>query len=223
MPAIAYFHARTYSDRSSPTDDPKVKTVLENLRAEHGIEKRAKDPLLFDDLHTVIGGIDRTTMVGRRDRALLLVAFHAALGRSEIVGLNISDIEDSAGGIRLRVRTAGAEPTYVALTQEDSAEAILALTEWMAILKHADPDDPVFTGTIRSCGRARMIDARYVRVLQARIAAAGIKGDYAGESMVTGCQRWMQSRGVRAVDIIAHTRQKSLDALVKRRPHLRDA
>jgi site-specific recombinase XerD len=45
-----------------------------------------------------------TDLRGLRDRALLLLGFAAALRRSELVALNVDDIEENAEGILVIIR-----------------------------------------------------------------------------------------------------------------------
>jgi integrase len=43
------------------------------------------------------------TLIGRRDRAILLIGFAAALRRSELAALNVADVEQHADGLLLRI------------------------------------------------------------------------------------------------------------------------
>jgi integrase len=42
-------------------------------------------------------------LIGLSDRALLLLGFTGAFRRSELVALNVSDIEETAEGLRVRI------------------------------------------------------------------------------------------------------------------------
>jgi hypothetical protein len=44
------------------------------------------------------------TLAGKRDRALLSLGWAAAFRRSELVALEVADIEPAPGGIRMHVR-----------------------------------------------------------------------------------------------------------------------
>lgn len=48
--------------------------------------------------------MDESSLIGLRDRALLLIGFAAALRRSELVALDISDITETADGLKLSIR-----------------------------------------------------------------------------------------------------------------------
>jgi integrase len=47
---------------------------------------------------------------GRRDRLLLLFGFAGALRRSELVALQVDDIAEVGGGLRLRIRRGKTDP-----------------------------------------------------------------------------------------------------------------
>jgi integrase len=52
----------------------------------------------------MIATLDQATLIGARDRALLLLGFAGALRRSELVALDIADIVETPDGLKLRIR-----------------------------------------------------------------------------------------------------------------------
>jgi integrase len=87
----------------SPTIDPVVKTTWKGIRRTLGTGQRGKDPILTDDLRTIVCLLP-TLMAGVRDRCLLLLGFASALRRSELVGLDIEDLTFRDEGLVLQVR-----------------------------------------------------------------------------------------------------------------------
>ncbi|WP_149651746.1 tyrosine-type recombinase/integrase [Azospirillum argentinense] len=77
--------------------------------------------------------------VGVRDRALLLVGFGAALRRSELVGLNLDDVQLFAKGVRVRLRRSKTDQTgagaVMAIRRGRTAEtcAATALDAWLRL------------------------------------------------------------------------------------------
>jgi site-specific recombinase XerD len=53
-----------------------------------------------------------TETIGLRDRALLLIGFAGALRRSELVGLDVSDLTKTPAGSRLRVGASKTEQEH---------------------------------------------------------------------------------------------------------------
>ncbi len=52
----------------------------------------------------MVATCDPETMAGRRDRALLVLAFAGAFRRSELVALDVGDVEQVPDGLRILVR-----------------------------------------------------------------------------------------------------------------------
>jgi integrase len=60
-------------------------------------------PVTVPDLRTMLEGLGSDS-VGCRDRALLLLGFAGALRRSELVGLDVTDVAEGADGLTLHLR-----------------------------------------------------------------------------------------------------------------------
>jgi integrase len=80
-----------------------VQQFLSGLRRELGVAPHRKRPLLADDLRQIVAEIP-DTLLGKRDRALLLLGFSGAFRRSELVALNLDDLEDNRDGLIVRIR-----------------------------------------------------------------------------------------------------------------------
>jgi integrase len=86
----------------NPLDDSRVKQTWRGiLRSKNESEER-KAPLLLKDLQTILEALD-SDLAGIRDKALLLLGFAGAMGRSEIVALNVSHIEFTDDGLVVHV------------------------------------------------------------------------------------------------------------------------
>lgn len=111
--------AHVLADHPDPADDPAVREVLRGLRRQLGVAKRGAPPLWTSDIERIVTA---TTSVsspagpGRglaevRDRALLLLAFSTALRRSELVALDLVDLEQDPAGIVVHVRRSKTDQT----------------------------------------------------------------------------------------------------------------
>jgi integrase len=85
-----------------PSNDPVVRDVMAGIRARRGMRPRAKAPLSPTDLRAMIEALP-ATLLGVRDRALLLVGFAAALRRAELVALEVDHIAWHREGIIVHV------------------------------------------------------------------------------------------------------------------------
>jgi site-specific recombinase XerD len=101
-------------------------------------ERRLVTFLTTDEVDALLAAPDRSTWVGRRDRALIVVAVQTGLRVSELTALVNTDIELGAGA-HLRCHGKGRKERITPLT----TETVGVLRVWMAERQGA-PDDPLF-------------------------------------------------------------------------------
>lgn len=91
------------------------------------------------EIEALLAAPDRDTWIGRRDATLLMVAIHAGLRVSELIGLRVRDLELGTG-------------PYVRCHGKGRKERCTPLTEAVGVLRDrfreqdAQPDDLVFPG-----------------------------------------------------------------------------
>ena len=73
-----------------------------------------------------------TETIGLRDRALLLIGFAGALRRSELVGLDVSDLTKTRAGSRLRIGASKTEQEHQGATVT-IAPQVEAHATWRAV------------------------------------------------------------------------------------------
>ena len=79
-----------------PTKDPEVLAVWRELR--RGLDRSAqKAPLTFEDIRHALVSLPEN-LAGKRDRALLLLAYTLMTRRSELVALNVEDFQSHDDG-----------------------------------------------------------------------------------------------------------------------------
>jgi integrase len=88
---------------ASPTHAPLVRQFLSGLRRELGVAVDRKRPVMVDDLKVIIQALP-DTLIGTRNRCLLLLGFAGAFRRSELVALNTTDFETTAEGLVVAIR-----------------------------------------------------------------------------------------------------------------------
>ncbi|MGH9614044.1 MAG: site-specific integrase [Bryobacteraceae bacterium] len=101
LAAISQIHQQ--SGFEPPTRSWETKQFLAGLRRELGVAPTRKRPMLVEDLKQIIARIP-DTLLGRRDRALLLLGFTGAFRRSELVALNVEDCVPAHDGLIVTVR-----------------------------------------------------------------------------------------------------------------------
>ncbi|MCE5292044.1 MAG: tyrosine-type recombinase/integrase [Nocardiaceae bacterium] len=159
LSAIAVAH-RSAGHRS-PTDHELVRRAVTALRRKHGTRPAAKAALVTAQLTVICTRLDEQTrphspepgqsarvadrqarkhaaavLRARRDRALLLVGYAAALRRSELVGLNIGDLTERAAGLSV----------FIARSKTDQ----LGLGDFVGIAHGHPPDTCTATCPIRA-------------------------------------------------------------------------
>ena len=87
---------------ADPAKSDLVRAVLRGVRRSHGRPQRRVAPLIKQDLMGILPLM--RGIKGIRDRALLLLGFAAALRRSELVGLDASDLEFVREGLIVHLR-----------------------------------------------------------------------------------------------------------------------
>ncbi len=80
-----------------------VAAVWHGIRRTHGVSQTQKAPLCVPDLRRITATLP-DKLIGLRDRALLLIGFAGAFRRSELVGLNVEDIEFTTDGLVVTLR-----------------------------------------------------------------------------------------------------------------------
>ena len=88
----------------SPTRAKLVGAALSGIRRKLGTAPNRKAPATVDRLAMMLAHTDGSTLKGKRDRALLLFGFASAMRRSELVGLDLADLEQTERGLLVTLR-----------------------------------------------------------------------------------------------------------------------
>jgi site-specific recombinase XerD len=94
----------------SPTQAPVVRQLMKGIRRTLGTAQVEKTPVKVEHLRTIMAGLDAERLIDVRDRALLLVGFAGAFRRSELVGLDIEDLEFNENGLVVHLRRSKTDP-----------------------------------------------------------------------------------------------------------------
>ena len=101
--AIAYRHR--LHGQPDPILTEGVRQVRRGLRRIIGAAPRRQARRLgTDDIRTIVEAIDRSTALGARDAALILLGFASAMRRSELAALTLVDVEFQPSGVLLTIR-----------------------------------------------------------------------------------------------------------------------
>jgi integrase len=176
--------------------------------------------LLRDDLFLVLDRMGDDVRAAR-DRALLLIGFAGGFRRSEIVGLNVEDIESVRQGLIISLRHSKTD-------QEGHGRKIgipvgrtrwcpvAALSRWLDLAGIAS--GPIFRSVDRhgNVGTARLSGEAVCIVVRDRVASAGIDPTgYSGHSLRAGFATSATQAGISTTKIRQQTGHAS-DAMLAR-------
>jgi site-specific recombinase XerD len=102
--AAAIRYAHKAAGHEPPTNSEAVKATMRGIRRTLRRAPVRKAPAVAAAIGAMLEQLAGDRLQVLRDRALLLIAFAAALRRSELVDLKVNDVERHAGGIVLQIR-----------------------------------------------------------------------------------------------------------------------
>jgi integrase len=208
LAAIAQAHA--VLRLPSPTMSALVRATMRGIRRTRGTAQRQAKPLLRDDLLLVLdclGDDVRST----RDRALLLLGFAGAFRRSEIVGLNVEDVESVRQGVIISLGRSKTDPEGrgrkigIPLGRTRWCP-VAALTRWLDVAGLTS--GPIFRpvdrhGNVRV---ARLSGEAVCVVIRERVATAGVDPTgYSGHSLRAGFATSAVQAGVSTLKVRQQT------------------
>ncbi len=112
-------------------DDVQTETV-QTYRDTTGIKP--------DGIRTMLLKIDRTTIKGKRDFAILRLLWDNALRRNEVVSANIGDFDYEARSLQILGKGRGSQKSLISL----SIGTANAIQDWLSQLKTKNSDRPLF-------------------------------------------------------------------------------
>jgi integrase len=195
-------------------DGPRMRPAVRLATARADWRGRAQreptEPLRPRELRRCSASLP-DTLTGRRDRAVLLVAYGAALRRTELVNLDAGDLRVEADGA-LRVRIARGT---VRVPPGSSAQicAVRAWEEWRAASGPALEGGPAFRPIDRhgNISTTRLSDRAVTTIVQRAARHAGLARPerYTGRSLRLGMILAAADRGTPVEGIMAHTGHRS--------------
>jgi integrase len=196
-----------------------IQAPLQGLLRQHGRPVQKAAALTLEMLRELVATCDLSCR-GRRDRALLLIGFAAALRRSELVALAVEDVAEVAGGLRLRIPRAktdqAGQGAEIGLPRGKHAETcpVRAFHDWQAVAKRQA--GPLFRriSTGDRIGDTAMHPDAVQRILRRRVAMAGLRlsgfDRMSAHALRVGFISEAYAQGVRDEDIMRHTRHRDL-------------
>ena len=222
LAAIRYAHR--LAGFPLPTDAEGVKATMRGIRRTFGSAKVRKAPAVAAKMLGMVAKAP-DKLAGMRDRALLLLGFAGAFRRSELVALDVADIEETEAGLRVTIRHSKTDQegqgVTIAIARGDIACPVRALRDWLGA---ADIEaGPLFRPINKAdrVAQARLTDRSVANIVKAYAERAGFEAStFSGHSLRSGFLTSAAANGASIFKMMDVSRHKSVETL---RGYVRDA
>lgn len=218
---ISAVHHRAFLN--SPSEDPGFRKTLRGIRREHGGDATPKRPLSVDHLRLIGEAYSSSEKLrDKRDLAMILIGWCGAFRQSEIVALNVDDIESTPGGLKICVRRSKTDQegvgAFVGIPESKAPEVcpVRALFRYLTAAKI--DSGPVF----RRLGRWELEikerlapDGVNAAVKRAIAAIDEVPAPYGGHSLRSGLATSAAAKGATLQEIASHGRWRSIETVLK--------
>jgi integrase len=205
-------------DWDAPTENAAVKTLLRQARkaqARHGITVRKKTAAVAEPLQALLATCT-DGLRGLRDRALLLLAWSGGgRRRSEVVGLQITDVRRlDADTWVYALGTTKTDTSGVRREKPLKGAAAQALAAWLAAAPATT--GPLFRRLHRgdTVGTTALTADHVARMVQRRAKLAGLEGDWAAHSLRSGFVTEAGRQGVPLGEVMAMTEHRGVSTVM---------
>lgn len=222
--AVGISRAHVSQGFADPSKNDLVRTVLRGIRRLHGSNQRQATPLVKHDLFALLPLMTGTQ--GLRDRAMVLLGFAAALRRSEIVAIDVQDLEFLCDGLVIHLRRSKTDQEgqgrKVAVPFGHTRVCpVKAVQAW---LEHAHITEGAIFRPVKKGGQVqptRLTAQSVALILKHYAQAAGLTtASISGHSLRSGLVTSAAQAGVAIHRIMAQTGHRSVQMVSK---YIRDA
>jgi len=142
--------------------------TLEDVKGEKVESYRDTTGITPADFSKVLGLVDRTTLKGKRDYAILRLLWDNALRRSEVCNLNIGDFNAQSSTLSILGKGKGTQKTVVDL----SRKTVEAIADWLiAGGRTSKLKQPLFT-VIAYNGKGKRLTGEAIRRMVSELSKA---------------------------------------------------
>lgn len=210
----------------TPTTDMKVRVLMQGIRRTNGTAQNGKAPVLTPDIKAMVFTL-HGELLGIRDRALLLIGFAGGFRRSELVSLDVADLEFKREGLVITLRHCKTDQEghgrKVAIPYGSNCDTcpVRSLQLWLE--QSGIKSGPVFRSVNRhgNLQEGRLSDKAVALVVKRCAEAAGLDSSkYSGHSLRAGLATSAAMNGASERAIMNQTGHRS-QAMVRR--YIREA
>ncbi len=144
--------------------------MLEAVKSEKLSAYRDTSGIDPEAFKRVLGGIDRTSLKGIRDYALMMLLWSNALRRSEVSKASIADFDPVAKTLRIFGKGRGNNSEIVSL----GTGTVTAIMAWLSARGEHDPDKALFVSVNAGYRDGRLCTQAIYNIVSDRCQDAGI-------------------------------------------------
>ncbi|MEL4895479.1 tyrosine-type recombinase/integrase [Crocosphaera sp. Alani8] len=145
--------------------------TLETVKGEKMAQYRDTSGIDLDLFKDVLANVDRSTIIGVRDYALLVLLWSNALRRSEVAKTDIKDFDPDGMTLRIYGKGRGTEAETVSLGKG----TVMAISTYLELRGDVNDDDPLFVAHKPGYIGHRLHTNSIYKIVQKRCEAVGIK------------------------------------------------
>lgn len=219
---VAINQAHRQAGHPAPRQHPLVRSVMQGVRRTLKVAPNQRPPLLLDQLRELLGPLGHR-LIDQRDRTLLVIGWMGAFRRSELVSLNVEDVQVKREGLLVHLRSAKADQegrgTLKALpyVSEPGVCPVRVFEDWLAL--SGIEAGPIFRPLTRygAIKDSRLSAYAVARILKRRAVAAGLPEatEFAPHSLRRGFITAAKHGGADDMRLMRHTGHRSWNAYAR--------
>jgi integrase len=213
LSGIAYRHRQ--AGYTMDLKHPQLRDVLQGIRRNLKVAPRQKTPVSDADLAAMIATLG-PGLLANRDRAMILLGWHGALRRSELVALDVDDLRFVKEGIIVRIRSSKTdqegEGEFVGIpfTVNEALCAVRATRAWLNAAGHSE--GAFFRVVGVGCVGDRLDGSAVATAVKRAAQAAGLdEKKFSGHSLRSGFATTAAEKGKELHQIMKQGRWKSAE------------
>lgn len=213
-------HAAGYP---SPASAPIVRATMQGIRRTLGMAQRQASPLMVEHVRRAVSLMGDSPQ-DTRDKAILLLGLAGAFRRSELVALDVADLDFRDQGVVVTLRMSktnqerGTETKDIGYGAHAGTCPVRALRRWLDI--GGISEGPVFRpiAVRREGNQNRLGDRAIARIVKGAAQRIGLPPEtFSGHSLRAGFVTQGYREGIAEADIMQQTGHRSREVLGKYR------
>ena len=189
--------------------NPIINENLNSIKKQLGSFQKSKKPILLEDLKSIVMEIEKENKIKikLRNKALILIGFSGAFRRSELVSVELDDIDFVKEGVKIFIKKSKTDQSGEGMIKaipyftNEKYCPVLSLSNWIVFLKKMK---------INSNKVFNMSDKNVALIVKKYALKTGLNSEkYAGHSLRSGFATATAENGAEERQIMAMTGHKS--------------